>query len=105
MSIKLTQLVKNKLRESDQKRVVHDEEPIEDPKAQPVEEPKEQSEDPLRSNIDQFWMNPADLKNDLYKFLAKIQGEDPELARQLISNIRAVISKFRYKPERPVDVN
>lgn len=71
-----------------------------EPVKKEVPEPN-QEVDPLRSNIDQFWMNPEDMKNDLTKFLTKTQGEDPELARFLISGIRQVLGQFRYKPEQP----
>ncbi len=64
------------------------------------EEKPEIEEDPLRSNIDQFWMNPEDLKSDLDKFLTKINTEDPKLARYLINTIRNTIGKFRYAPEQ-----
>jgi len=56
--------------------------------------------DPMRSNIDQFWMNTEDLKSDLYKFLKRVQTKDPELARNIRNTIRTVISKFRYNPEQ-----
>lgn len=54
---------------------------------------------PLRSNIDQFWMNTNDMETDLYNFLMRIQNKDPELARYMRNKIRNVLSKFTYRPE------
>lgn len=74
------------------------------------ENPKKQTPppvevDPLRSNIDQFWMNTDDLRSDLYKFLERVQNKDPELARSMRNTIRNVLAKFRYeqpKQEQPI---
>jgi hypothetical protein len=51
----------------------------------------------LRSNIDQFWMNPEDLKHDLYIFLERVQNKDPQLARYMRNQIRNVLTKFTYQ--------
>jgi len=87
------------------KKIIKEENPIDGARPskkiqQPVKQDKPQTEeDPLRSNIDQFWMNPDDLKNDLFKFLERVNKKDPKLCRFLINNIRNTIAKFRYAPD------
>lgn len=63
--------------------------------------PPQVEQDPLRSNIDQFWMNPEDMKNDLFKFLDRTQRKDPELARFMRNSIRNILAKFRYEQPKP----
>lgn len=60
----------------------------------------------LRSNIDQFWKNPDDLKSDLSLFLRNLRTSDHELYAITVHTINEVMSQNKVisKPNPPVQI-
>ena len=67
--------------------------------------PPEKEDNELRSNIDQYWKNPADLSHDLSLFLKKTKSADYKLYAILVNHINSVMDNYQVQSKIPDQEN